>query len=221
MTKRGDRRKTPDRVASRQVILHLLKRQGPMDAEALASQLEISAMAVRQHLYALRSRKLVAYQEEPRPIGRPAKVWSLAPAAAPCFPDAHAGLTVNLLNAAKQTLGDKGVKRILLRCTQQQIGTYRSRIPPSASLDKRLKTLVCIRNDEGYMAEVERQQDGSFLLIENHCAISAAANECPKLCDAELDVFRAILGDGVVIERTEHILRGARHCAYRIRAVKP
>jgi predicted ArsR family transcriptional regulator len=144
----------------------------------------------------------------------------LTPAADPCFPDAHAELTVNLLNAAKQALGDNGVKRILLRCTQQQIGAYRSRIRPRASLHKRLKTLVRIRNDEGYMAEVERQQDGSFLLIENHCAVSAAANECPKLCDAELGVFRAILGEGVVIERTEHILRGARRCAYRICAAE-
>jgi len=221
MNKRRDAlRQASSRVASREVILHLLKQQGPMDAEAMASQLDISAMAVRQHLYALRARKLVAYHEEARPIGRPAKVWSLTPVAAPCFPDAHAGLTVNLLNAAKQTLGDKGVKRILLRCTQQQIRTYRSRIPPRASLDRRLKTLVRIRNDEGYMAEVERQQDGSFLLMENHCAISAAANECPKLCDAELAVFQAILGEGVAIERTEHILRGARRCAYRIRTAK-
>jgi predicted ArsR family transcriptional regulator len=220
MNKRGAVRKTSARVTSREVILRLLKQKGPMDAEALASQLDISAMAVRQHLYALRTRKLLVYQEEPRPIGRPAKVWSLTAAADPCFADAHAGLTVNLLNAAKQTFGVNGVKRILLRCTQQQIGTYRSRIPPRASLHKRLKILVRMRNDEGYMAELERQQDGSFILVENHCAISAAANECPKLCEAELALFRAILGEGVVIERTEHILRGARRCAYRIRSAE-
>src|SRR5262245_15459980 len=143
MNQRLALRNTSARVASREVILHLLKQQGPMDAEALASRLDISAMAVRQHLYALRTRKLVAYQEEPRPIGRPVKVWSLTPAADPCFPDAHKGLSVNLLNAAEQTFGDNGVKRILLRCTRQQIATYRSRIQPRASLYKRLKTLVC------------------------------------------------------------------------------
>ena len=67
------------------------------------------------------------------------------------------------------------------------------------------------------MAEVQRQRDGSFLLIENHCPISAAANVCPKLCDAEMEVFRAILGEGVTIERAEHIVAGARRCVYRIR----
>src|SRR5262245_171719 len=98
MTKRGVARKKADLVPSRQGILRLLKWQGPRDAEALASQLDISAMAVRQHLYALRTQKLVIYQEQPRPVGRPAKMWSLTPAADPLFPDAHAGLTVNLLN---------------------------------------------------------------------------------------------------------------------------
>ena len=67
------------------------------------------------------------------------------------------------------------------------------------------------------MAEVQRQRDGSFLLIENHCPISAAANVCPKLCDAEMGVFRAILGVDVSIERAEHMVAGARRCVYRIR----
>ena len=198
-------------------MLRLLKQQGPRDAEALASQLGISAMAVRQHLYALRTQKLVTYHEQPRPVGRPAKMWSLTPAADPFFPDAHAGLTVNLLNAAEQTFGEEGVRRVVLGCARQQIETYRSRIQARGSLQNRLKTLTSIRNEEGYMAEVQPQPDGSFLLIENHCAISAAANVCPKLCDAELEVFRAILGEGVEIERTEHMLAGARRCAYRIR----
>ena len=220
MTKRGAARKKSGLVTSRQAILRLLKQQGPSDSEGLAAELGISAMAVRQHLYALRTQKLATYQEEQRPIGRPAKMWRLTPAAEPHFPDAHAGLTVNLLNAAEQTFGEQGVKRVVSRCAEQQIEAYRSRIPARASLQNRLATLISIRNEEGYMAEVQRQPDRSFLLIENHCPISAAANTCPKLCDAELEVFRAILGEGVIIERTEHMLAGARRCVYRIRTAE-
>ena len=217
MTKRGAARKKSDVVPSRQAILRLLKQQGPRDSEGLAAELGITAMAVRQHLYALRTQKLVTYQEEQRPIGRPAKMWCLTPAAEPHFPDAHAGLTVNLLNAAEQTFGEQGVKRVVSRCAEQQIEAYRARIPARASLQKRLATLISIRNEEGYMAEAQRQPDGSFLLIENHCAISTAAKVCPMLCDSELEVFRAIMGVGVIIERTEHMTAGARRCVYRIR----
>jgi predicted ArsR family transcriptional regulator len=218
MTKRSAARKKSDLVPSRQAILRLLKQQGPSDSEALGAQLGISAMAVRQHLYALHAQELlVTYQEEQRPIGRPAKMWGLTPAAESHFHDGHAGLTVNWVHAVEQTFGEQGVKRVVSQCTQQQIEAYRALIPARASLQNRLKKLISIRNEEGYMAEVQRQPDGSFLLIENHCPISAAANACSKLCDAELEVFRVILGKGVAIERTEHMMAGARRCVYRIR----
>jgi len=217
MKKHGAARNKSDLSSRRQIVLRLLKQLGPSDSEALGVQLGISAMAVRQHLYALHAQKLVTYHEEQRPIGRPAKMWGLTPAAAPFFPDTHAGLTVNLLNAVEQTFGDEGVKRVVLQSTQQQIENYRSRIPARASLHNRLKKLISIRNEEGYMAEVHCQPDGSFLLIENHCPICVAVTACSKLCDAELEVFRAILGEDGVIERTEYMLAGARRCVYRIR----
>ena len=158
-------RRESDRPPSRQVILRLLKQRGASDAEALASQLGISAMAVRQHLYALRARKLVSSEPQARPVGRPAKMWSLTPAAAPFFPDGHAGLAVNMLRAAEQTFGEEGVKRVVLQCARQQIEAYRSRIPAGGSLRNRLKKVMSLRNEEGYMAELRRQPDGSFLLI--------------------------------------------------------
>ncbi len=40
---------------------------------------------------------------------------------------------------------------------------------------------------------------------------------CRKLCDSEMEVFRAILGEGVTIERAEQMVAGARRCIYRIR----
>jgi len=106
----------------------------------------------------------------------------------------------------------------VLQNTHQQIETDRSRIPTRASLQNRLKALISLRNEEGDRAGVRRQPDGSFVLIQNHCPICAAATACSKLCDAELEAFRAILKEDEVIERTEHMLAGARRCVYRIRS---
>ena len=68
------------------------------------------------------------------------------------------------------------------------------------------------------MAECSRMPDGSMLLAENHCPICAAASTCQGLCREELSLFRAVLGDKARVERTDHILAGARRCAYRITA---
>ena len=66
------------------------------------------------------------------------------------------------------------------------------------------------------MADVKPQPGGTFLLVENHCPICAAAASCTGLCAKELEVFQAVLGDEVEVTRTEHIMAGARRCAYRV-----
>ena len=89
------------------------------------------------------------------------------------------------------------------------------RQPPPMGLDRKVASLAAIRRREGYMAEW-RRRDGGFVLIENHCPICAAATACQGLCRDELRLFREVLGPGVRVERSEHVLDGARRCAYRI-----
>src|SRR5262245_61113619 len=103
---------TPTRT--RQEILNWLKHKGPQDAKVLASRLGVSAMAVRQHLYALRDEQLVVeHQLQAGPRGRPAKLWSLTASAQRFFPDAHSELTVDLLSTIQATFGEKGMSRLL------------------------------------------------------------------------------------------------------------
>ncbi len=208
---------TSSDVHTRRAIVELLKQQGPQDAQSLADQIDISAMAVRQHLYMLRDERLVTYQLSQRSRGRPAKLWQLTAAANRLFPDAHAELAVDLVSALGAAFGVDGLDRLLAIRTQQQIQTYQEKMPKRASLKRRLQALAEIRTEEGYMAEVIGQGRGACYFVENHCPICAAAAACTGLCGAELDVFQAVLGEAVEITRTEHIVAGGRRCAYEVR----
>jgi predicted ArsR family transcriptional regulator len=203
-------------VRTRRALLHVLKQEGPLDAQELAARLHVSAMAVRQHLYALQEDQLVTYREIPGRRGRPTKRWQLTPAADRLFPEAYAELTLSLLTSMTEAFGKAGLERLLDLRTRRQIGAYRRQMAGCDSLQQRLKALAAIRTDEGYMAVVQPQADGSFFLIENHCPICAAAVACTGLCGKELEVFQAVLDEGAAIERTEHIVAGARRCAYRV-----
>jgi predicted ArsR family transcriptional regulator len=196
--------------------LELLKREGPQDADRLAGRLGVSAMAVRQHLYALEGEKLVTHERERRPVGRPAKLWRLTPAADRLFHDGHAELTVSLLEAMGQAFGAEGMGRLLAVRARRQVEAYRRRVPARAPLRERLAALAQARTDEGYMAELLSQEDGGYLLVENHCPICTAAAACVGLCGAELEVFQEVLGPEVEVRRTEHLLAGSRRCAYRV-----
>ncbi|MEX0759800.1 MAG: metalloregulator ArsR/SmtB family transcription factor [Tistlia sp.] len=208
-------RKTEPR--SRAAILRLLKLRGPCDAAALSAELGVTAMAVRQHLYALQEEGFVAYEEEARPVGRPAKLWALTPAAERYFPDAHAELAAGLLSAMGEAFGDQGLARLLKARGEQLVAAYRRRLDGAAPLGARVAALAGIREAEGYMAAVEETPEG-WLLVENHCPICVAATACSGLCQVELEVFREVLGEDAAVERTDHILAGARRCAYRVTA---
>lgn len=212
----GKKPSKKDEPRTRRNIIHLLKQSGSMDAQAIAEQLDISAMAVRQHLYALRDQGLVAYQEEARPMGRPAKLWKLTTAANRFFPEGYAELILSLIQSVNEAFGEEGLNRLLDIRTRQQLDAYRFQMTNQISLQERLETLAHIRTDEGYMAEVLPQADGSLLLVENHCPICAVAETCTGLCANELEVFQAVLGEDVKVERAEHILTGSRRCAYRV-----
>src|SRR2546422_644329 len=81
---------------------------------------------------------------------------------------------------------------------------------------QQLERLAATRSAEGYMATVRKAGDG-WLLVENHCPICAAARACQGFCRSELELFREVLGEGVEIERVEHVLAGGRRCAYSVR----
>jgi len=180
----------------------------------------VTAMAVRQHLYALESEKFVTVEERPVPIGRPAKHWYLTPEADRLFPDAYAELSVSLISALGDAFGPDGLKRVLESRSASQQQAYSECIKPSASLKQKLQQLARVRTEEGYMAEVLPDEKGGYLFVEHHCPICVAATQCQGFCSSELDLFRKVLGRDVQIERDEHIVSGARRCTYSVRPRK-
>jgi len=206
--------------AAKRRVLDRLKIDGPATPAELAPGMEMTDVAVRQHLQALRAEGLV----EPRKRssqgrGRPSEEWSLTTAADRHFPDRHSDLTVELIGAARAAFGENGLARLIEHRSQLQAAAYGALVNEAGPrLGSRVRALAKRRSKEGYMADVERCRDGSYMLIERHCPICAAAQSCQRLCTAELEVFQRALGDDVAIERTEHLLADGARCAYRIRA---
>jgi predicted ArsR family transcriptional regulator len=207
------------RARARDRVLVQLKTRGAATAAELAGRLDVTPMAIRQHLAALEREELVAHREERRPVGRPARVWSLTARAAERFPDTHADLTVELISAVRDVFGEEGLERLIHTRAAHQRERYSAVLPNDAPIEERVAALTKLRCEEGYMADWSSEPDGSYLLVENHCPICAAATLCQGFCRDELDLFRATLGADVTVEREEHLLAEARRCAYRVRSV--
>ncbi|TWB44426.1 helix-turn-helix transcriptional regulator [Nitrospirillum pindoramense] len=196
-------------------VLLMLKTEGPQPTATLATALGITGEAARQQLARLAQEGVVESVGEPAVgRGRPRQRWHLTAAGHAHFPDGHAALATALLSTLVAQLGPAALDTVIAAREAETLDRYKNEMIGAPDLADRIRRLATIRTAEGYMADNWRQPDGSWMLVENHCPICAAASACAGFCRSELETFRAVLGARV--ERVDHIPQGARRCAYRI-----
>jgi predicted ArsR family transcriptional regulator len=202
-------------MKTHQRIIELLKTQGPLTAKTLAQELSVTTMGVRQHMLALEESGDVVFQDEKAPRGRPTRFWTLTQKTNSHFADRHEELTVQLIDSVIAVFGDDGLEKLITNREESSMRSYRLALADRFGVQEKLEKLAEIRCDEGYMATVEQEGD-FFWLLENHCPICAAATKCVNFCRSELQLFQRLFSDVAVISREEHIIEGARRCAYKI-----
>ena len=200
-------------------ILQRLKIRGPQSVKILASHLGITTMGVRQHLASLEQLELVRQTREARQNrGRPVHLWALTGKGHARFPDRHQALSIDFIEAIEESLGEAQLSGIINHCGNKQLQRYSKPLQSAGDdLGARLRLLAELRSDDGFMAEIRLLPDG-WLLIENHCPLHIAAKRCPEICDSELAMFRGLLEQYAEVERADHLLAGARRCAFKITA---
>ena len=209
--------KSPQLNKSHERILNYLKSRGPQSVRLLAKELGITTMGVRQHLTELAEQGLVTAMAEARQRrGRPVRLWKLTQAGHERFPDSHSLITLELIDVVRTRLGEDTLNELIDARGEQIERDYAAALADSGDdLPARVQALARLRSNEGYMAEVRLLPDG-WLLIENHCPICAAAMHCQQFCRTELSLFKRLLSGLATVERSDHLLAGARRCAYKI-----
>ena len=205
----------------RRVLLLRLRHDGPSSPEDLATTLGVSRTGVLQQLHALETAGLVSRQAVRHGVGRPRHVYDVTAAAQDLFPTNYDGLASGLLAAIRAIGGEDLVDGVFderRRITRDRIRQRMAeRLTPEARLVDRARELAVIQDEQGYLAEALIGPDGVIRLVERNCAIHRVAADNDAACQAELDLFREILGPDVV--RETHIAAGDRCCTYRIGSV--
>jgi len=217
MTTRPAAQAPPPISESRRSLLYALRRRGEATAEQLAEQLGVTLSGARQLLTALQDDGLVESVEATKTgRGRRPLVYSLTPRADTLFPKAYGELTNELLDYvadADQHLVDD----VFARRRDNRVTAARARLEPKHSLGAKVAELTRILDEDGYLATHERVGTGVWRIVEHNCAIWAVAQRYGQACTSELDFIRTVLPDADV-ERVAHMVAGARHCAYEVRA---
>ena len=199
---------------SRRLILIALKEHNGLTADELSAMLKISAVAVRRHLDNLKHANLITYEEVRQGMGRPSFVYSLAPKSDHIFPRNYEDFAHEMLDAVRELYGQGAVDAIFAKRFQRIKEVYEPRVN-APTLPGRLDQLVQLRRTDGYMADYQVNEDGSFVLTELNCPIQQVAEGCCQACDQDLQLFVDLLDADVI--RQDHLIQGGNACSYAIR----
>jgi predicted ArsR family transcriptional regulator len=202
----------------RRDLLLRLRLDGPSSPDQLAARLGASRTGVLQQLRALEAAHLVSRQTVRHGVGRPRHLYDVTADAQDLFPSTYDALAAGLLAAIGAVGGDDLLEEVFAARRRQLgdrvRGQLAERAPQGAPLRDRVMELAVIQAEGGYLAEASVDADGTIRLREHNCAIYHVAKGTPAACQAELELFREVLGADVV--RETHIASGDRCCSYRI-----
>jgi DeoR family suf operon transcriptional repressor len=195
---------------TRRAILNLIKREGPLTAAAVAAALALTPAAIRMQLVHLEEDGLLA-RDESAIDG----VYTLTAAAEALYPKRYGDLTTELLGYLGGPDGAQ-VDALFEQRRMRRVDGARPRLA-HLSFDERVMALAAILDEDGYLADATRQEDGSWLITEHNCAILTVAHGFSQACSSELSFIRDAL-PGATVERVAHLMDGAHVCAYRVSA---
>jgi predicted ArsR family transcriptional regulator len=201
--------------STRKNIILQLKKNGGMSIEDLSKVIDITPMGIRQHLLALEKRGIVHYIARKRGIGRPGFVYMLTEAADELFPKAYDRFSLGLLRDIRTQEGDEKIARIFGWRRDRLYEAKKEYLAGKEALEDVLAALKQALEDEGHFVDVARN-NGHYQLKQYHCPIHKIAVEFPEACAHELMLYRELINQNVVRERS--VSEGSTSCLYLIPA---
>ncbi|MFR9724253.1 helix-turn-helix transcriptional regulator [Streptomyces sp. MS19] len=210
---------TDEQSGTRQRVVRSIRDHGPSTAAELADRLGLTQAAVRRHLDALAADGLVEPGEKrvrgSRGRGRPAKAFALTDCGRDAFDQAYDELAVEALRWIERAAGggEPGAAAVLAFARARAAGQaeqYRALLEGVAP-GERVAALAEALSTQGFAAAAHAvKAPAGEQLCQHHCPVAHAAARYPQLCDAETEVFSALLGSHV--QRLATIAHGADVC---------
>lgn len=184
----------------RQIMLLMLK-DGPVTASHLGKKLGLSAAGVRRHLDILVESGLTEIVHRPgKPgssgRGRPAKHFRLTDQGRAHFGHAYDELASDALDALRDVGGPEAVKLFAKARFQRLLDDVAPLTDAGEDVEDTARKLAEALDAHGYAATVTNAGHG-IQICQHHCPVAHVAAEHPELCEAEQEVFSALLGTHV------------------------
>jgi predicted ArsR family transcriptional regulator len=209
--------RTRDRVA------RMVLERGPVTTSELATELQVTAAAVRRHLDVLLGHGLVAVWETSvaghRGRGRPARRFVVTDVGHSAMSSGYEDLATSALRFLRDVGGSDAVRRFAADKSAELEGRLLPLVAAAGPdpID-RAQALAQALSADGYAASTRPLLVGNITagvqLCQGHCPVQHAATEFPELCEAETETFSRLLG--VHVQRLATLAHGEHVCTTHV-----
>lgn len=182
---------------TRQDVLVLLLKLGPVTASDLGERLGFSAAGVRRHLDNLVNDGLAeTIHRKSSGRGRPAKHFRLTDRGRAHFGHDYDNLASAALDTLRQVGGTKAVREFARQRAESVLRDVAPATDEEGSVESTAHLLAEAFDRGGYAATVNNAGNG-IQLCQHHCPVASVAAEHPELCEVEHEVVASKLGHHV------------------------
>jgi predicted ArsR family transcriptional regulator len=196
------------------LILAEIKRSQGLSVSQLCERINLSYMGVKQHCVSLEKDGYLDTWRRPKGMGRPEKAYRLTPLAQEFFPSEHTNFTSEILRSLEEVYGPAAPEKILYQIFQNQTVKLQAKVSGN-SLEERTRSLVALRDQDGYMSEyyfnpdIQRHQ-----IIEYNSPLLVIADRFTILTQLENKLIENILGTRV--QREQERISGLYKCQFTL-----
>jgi|SRR5690625_4638473 len=202
------------RTTTKDKILHILKKDSEIAIKDLMDYFSISEVAIRRHLNDLIRQGFVKERVVKQDIGRPYHLYSLTGKGHETFPNQYEQLPLELLKDLESLQGKKAVSELLLKRKKREEEEFSSQLQ-GEDFDKKVKKIVELQEEKGYMMEVEKVPDGGYEIKNFNCPIYNLASNYVQICTNEKDLYATLFPESKVIAHS-CMTKGEKYCRWVI-----
>ncbi len=188
-----------EQTSTKLKLLQVLKREHTSTMREIMRHFTISEIAVRKHMNVLLREGFIEEEAVKQEIGRPYYVYTLTKKGHQTFPNNFEQLPIELLQDLEEVQGKEAVNQVLQQRMYREINAFQEALIDSDNFDEKMEEIARMQDENGYMVEFLKQEDGSYEMRNYHCPIINLASKYKEICANEQHTFSTLFPKSKVL----------------------
>jgi predicted ArsR family transcriptional regulator len=202
------------------ILNYLLENKEGATLDELASHLEITKTAAKEHIIKLETLGYISYFDSKGSVGRPRRRYLLSTEGHDAFPKQYSWLSNVLLELLAENYGSVKISGIMTELADKVAKSMAPRFAKAAIPAELLAELTATLNEMGYRSSLKQSDLRKGAILEaTNCVYHSVAKTHPSLCRFDVRFIENVTG-GMNVELQSCIARGDSVCRFCVRKQK-